>query len=120
MDERLREPEITYFCIDTTSLSEEARKILKTAVQWSVFQQKKSMKGKLPTDPLLDVYAINHILAPYFGISYRLRGRIRQFKKEEIEILIFGNDKEKKAIIKKLGGQNKAEIEQLNLYDFIG
>lgn len=119
MDERLREPEVTYFCIDNTSLSRKSRKILETAVQWSVLQQKKSMKGKLPTEPLLDVYAINRILAPYFGISYRLRGRIPQFKKEEIEILIFGNDEEKKAMIKKLGRQNKEEMEQLNLYDFI-
>jgi hypothetical protein len=100
-DPVLSEPEVTYFCIDYTSLSSKARKILDSAVQWSVLQPKKPMKGKSPTDPLLDVYALNHILAPYFGISYRLRGRIPQFGKDDFEALMFGTEEEKnKAIIK--------------------
>ena len=72
-DPVLSEPEVTYFCVDNEALSEKARKVLNCAVQWSVLQPKKAMKGKAATDPLINVYVLNHILAPYFSISYRLR-----------------------------------------------
>ena len=100
-DPVLSEPEVTYFCVDSTSLSDKARKILDSAAQWSVLQPKKPMKGKSATDPLFDAYALNHILAPYFGISYRLRGRIREFGRADLEALMFGTEEEKsKAIIR--------------------
>ncbi len=101
-DPILSEPEVTYFCVDCTALSGKARKILDSAVQWSVLQPKKAMKGKSATDPLFDVYALNHILAPYFGISYRLRGRIRQFGRDDLEALMFGTEDEKSKAITKL------------------
>ncbi|MBZ9572553.1 hypothetical protein KJA15_04450 [Patescibacteria group bacterium] len=117
-DPRLREPEVTYFCVDKTSLSDEARKILETAVQWSVLQQKKSMKGKTSDEQLLDVYAMNHILSPYFTISYRLRGRIPQFNKNDVETLIFGEEQQKQRVINRLGRWTGIQEQQYTLFDF--
>jgi len=118
MDARLSEPELTYFCVDKTSLSEEARKVLDSAVRWSALQQKKSMKGKSPGEPLLDVYALNRILAPYFEISYRLRGRIGRFTKNDIESMMFGSDSEKQRVVTKLGREPVFE-EKITLIDFL-
>jgi len=101
-DEVLSEPEVTHFCIDYNALSIEARNVVDAAVQWSVLQPKKDMKGKAPSDPLLNVFALNHILAPYFTISYRLRGRIRQFEKEDFQTLMFGSETDKKTVRNKL------------------
>jgi len=117
-DPRLKEPEVTYFCVDKTSLSEVARMILDTAVQWSVLQEKRPMKGKLSTEPLLDVYALNHILAPYFKISYRLRGRIPQFYEEDIEKLMFGKEEKKKSVISRLSRLTDVDKKHPTLFDF--
>ena len=117
-DLRLREPEATYFCTDKEALSDDARNILQTAVRWSVLQQKKPMKGKKPYDRLLDVYALNHILAPYFTVSYRIRGRIPEFSKNDIEYLLYGNQKEIEDTIKKLGRWTESDKKQLQLFDF--
>lgn len=118
MDSRLREPEVTYFCVDKSLLSEDVREIFNTAVKWSVLQQKKPMKSKSPTEPLLDVYALNHILAPYFCISYRLRGRIPAFSKRDIETLIFGDYDKKRNTIRRLGRWLDFDKKQLTLFDF--
>ena len=99
-DERLSEPEVTYFSVDSAVLSAKVKNVLDAAVQWSVLQPKKDMKPKEPSAPLLDVYALNHILAPYFGISYRLRGRIRQISQNDIEVLMFGTEDEKKMLFR--------------------
>jgi hypothetical protein len=107
-DEVLSEPEVTHFCIDYNALSVDARNVLDAAVQWSVLQPKKDMKGKAVLDPLLNVYALNHVLAPYFGISYRLRGRIRQFEKEDFQALMFGSEAEKKTVRNKLSKQSSS------------
>ena len=88
------------------------------AVQWSVLQTKKSMKGKSSSDSLLDVYALNHILAPYFTISYRLRGRIKRFVTKDIETLMFGSDETKEKVIKRLG-RDPSRIQTKTLFDFI-
>jgi len=119
-DPRLKEPEVTYFCVDKTSLSDEARRILDTAVQWSVLQEKVPMKGKTSAEPLLDVYALNHILAPYFKISYRLRGRIPQFYEEDIEKLMLVKKGRKESVIKRLSRLKDVGKNQPTLFDFGG
>ena len=120
-DPVLSEPEVTYFCVDNEALSEKARKVLNCAVQWSVLQPKKAMKGKAATDPLIDVYVLNHILAPYFGISYRLRGRIRQFSKDDLETLMFGTEREKEVTRNKLSRESRINLSSnASLLDFVG
>lgn len=121
-DEVLSEPEVTHFCIDYNALSIDARNVLNAAVQWSVLQPKKDMKGKAVSDPLLNVYALNHILAPYFGISYRLRGRIRQFGNEDLQTLMFGSESEKKAVRNKLSKQKAQRVlhRGASIMDYMG
>lgn len=119
-DPRLREPEPTYFCVDKTSLSKEGRDVLDTAVRWSVLQKKRPMKEKSRDGPLLDVYALNHILSPYFTISYRTRGRIPQFNKEDVEAMMFKDEAEKKKVVKKLGRWEGTGEGQPTLHDFGG
>jgi hypothetical protein len=118
MHERLSEPELTYFCVDYTSLSEKGKNILDCAVKWSVLQKKKPMKGKNPWDPLLDVYALNRILAPFFSISYRLRGRIGRFSKKDIEVMMYGEEEEKSHVISRFIREPTNE-EKPTLLDFI-
>ena len=113
-DPRLSEPEITYFIVDKTTLSQNVKNVLDKAVQWSILQEKEPMKGKKPGDPLLDVYVLNHILAPKFSISYRSRGRIPQFFADDLELLMFGNDYKKSEIRTKLM-RDKPNFEQMNL-----
>ncbi len=120
-DPVLSEPEVTYFCVDNEALSEKARKVLNCAVQWSVLQPKKAMKGKATTDPLINVYVLNHILAPYFSISYRLRGRIRQFSKEDLETLIFGTEREKEVTRNRLSRESRINLSlNASIMDFVG
>jgi hypothetical protein len=79
------------------------------------------MKGKAATDPLIDVYVLNHILAPYFGISYRLRGRIRQFSKDDLETLMFGTEREKELTRNKLSRESRINLSSnASLLDFVG
>jgi Cdc6-like AAA superfamily ATPase len=113
-DPRLSEPEITYFVVDKTTLSQNVKNVIDKAVQWSILQEKEPMKGKKPGDPLLDVYVLNHILAPKFSISYRSRGRIPQFFANDLELLIFGDDNKKTETRNKLM-RNKPNYEQMNL-----
>jgi Cdc6-like AAA superfamily ATPase len=115
-DPRISEPEITYFFVDKTTLSPKVKQVLDKAVQWSVLQQKEPMKGKTPGDPLLDVYVLNHILAPKFSISYRSRGRIPQFIAEDLELLMFGNDNQKSQTTNKLM-RNSLDFQQMSIFE---
>ena len=79
------------------------------------------MKGKATTDPLIDVYVLNDILAPYFGISYRLRGRIRKFSKDDLETLMFGTEKEKEVTRNKLSRESRINLSSnTSIMDFVG
>jgi hypothetical protein len=118
-DPRLSEPEVTYFCLDSTALSEKGKNVLDMAVRWSVLQQKPPMKGKDPREPLRDVYALNRILAPYFGISYRLRGRYSTINKKDLETLMFGNDMEKQRVINRLSRKQSFEKKDTSLLEFM-
>jgi dephospho-CoA kinase len=122
MDPRLKEPEPTYFSIDTTSLSEDERKVLGAAVQWSVLQKKEPMKSRSPIMPLRDVYVLNRILSPKFSLSHRTRGRPSEseFSSEDIHILIWGSEKDAKCAIKRLTGEKGKNRNQMELWDYGG
>jgi hypothetical protein len=115
-DPRLSEPEVTYFNVNKTSLTPEVKNVLDKAVQWSVLQQKEPMKGKKIGDPLLDVYVLNHLLAPKFSLSYRVRGRISQFDPEDLKKLIFGTNEQKNITINKLQKATN-DYQQKSLFD---
>jgi len=122
MDPRLKEPEPTYFSVDTTSLSVEDRKILDAAVQWSVLQKKKPMKSRSPIMPRRDVYVLNRILAPKFSLSYRTRGRTSEseFSSKDIHILMCGSEDDANRVIRGLTGEKERHRDQMELWDYEG
>ena len=111
-DERISEPEPTYFNTEYDALSQEAKKILDVAVMWSTLQQKEPMQPKEPRGILPDVYLLNRILTPRYRISYRTRGRT-DIKPEDLEILLLGDEDGKKRVIRKYSKQPY----QLKLFD---
>jgi len=118
-DPRISEPEITYFEVNKSELSKDAIKTLNSAVQWSVFQEKPPMKGRTITESYLNVYVMNHILAPYFIISYSTRGRLRRFEKGEIEGILFGEDKQREEIVRnRIKYNDESESYQASLGKF--
>lgn len=100
MDERISEPEPTYFNTEYDVLNKEAKEVLDVALMWSTLQQKEPMQPREADEILPDVYALNKILAPRYRISYRTRGRT-DIQPKDLEILILGDEKEKTNIIKK-------------------
>jgi hypothetical protein len=117
-DTRLREPEITYFCVDEAALDDRTKKVLDMAVQFSILQKRKAMKGKSPEELVPEMYVLNHILAPHFSISYRIRGRIPQFTAEDTSSLIFGDEKVMRDTIKRLARPTMAKLQTTRLTDF--
>jgi len=112
-DERIREPEPTYFNTRYDALDEKAKEILDVAVMWSTLQRiAEPMQPKAPDESLPDTYSINKILAPHYRISYRTRGRT-DIKPEDLEVLITAPEEEKKKIIKKYS----KEAYQKTLFD---
>lgn len=87
------EPEPNHFSTDDSALSEEDRKVLNSAIMWAILQERESTKEK---DSNLaresKDYHLNHIYAPYFGISYRKKHKIF-INKEDLNYLLSGNDK---------------------------
>lgn len=108
-DKRLSEPEPTYFNTEYDTLSAEAKKVLDTAIMWSILQQKEPMQTKTPTEILPDVYALNRILAPRYRISYRTRGRTK-IKPDDLEILLLGEEEEKMRIFKKYSKESYQKL----------
>jgi hypothetical protein len=71
-DKKISEPERNHFSTRPEDLSEEARKILKAALFWTILQERPLTKDKAPSSLGAEVeYHLNHIYSPYFQISYR-------------------------------------------------
>lgn len=113
-DERISEPEPTYFNSEYDALSEGAKEVLDVAVMWSTLQQKEPMQPKETRDILPDVYVLNRILTPRYRISYRTRGRTN-IRPKDLEILLLGNEDDQKRIVRKYS----KEPYQLKLLDAV-
>lgn len=89
----LRYPETNQFYIDQTSISDEKTKeVFRSALRWSIIQKKGILQRSSPGAHRREVYTLNRVYAPAFGISYRTRGGyshsacdIDRFFKEIIE-----------------------------------
>jgi len=114
MDERISEPEPTYFNTEYDILGREAKEVLDVALMWSTLQQKEAMQPREPDEMLPDVYALNKILAPRYRISYRTRGRT-DIKPKDLEVLILGSEDDKRNIIRRYS----KETYQSRLFDSI-
>jgi len=100
VDERISEPEPTYFNVQHGTLSREAREILDIALMWSTLQQKEPMQPRETPGILPDVYLLNRILTPRYRISYRTRGRT-DIRPKDLETLLLGDENGKKQVIRK-------------------
>jgi hypothetical protein len=110
LDPRLTEPEPTHFETTYSKLNDRAKKIFEAALNYSFLQKKNSMAPKNKNGIKKDDYLINRSLAPYFKISYRLRGRT-YISPYDISVLISDNEDQKKGIRKSIT-QSNSEINE--------
>lgn len=108
MNPRLSEPEPTYFSTDYTKLDPDTKKIIDTATMWSIFHMMESMDPKDMITPRYTDFMLNHILSPYYSISYRKRGRT-VVHPEYLKLIIFGSETEQQKI-KQLVEKNGANF----------
>ncbi len=106
LDPDIVEPEQTHFETDYLSLDNYSRDVIDTAVRFSYLQEKPGMKPKDVRDTKKRDLVLNRIFAPYFLISYRVRGRT-YISAKQIQSLICAEDElNKKAIRSQIISQN--------------
>lgn len=116
LDRYLVEPEPTHFETDYSKITGRAEKVFDAALNYSYIQEKPPMDPKSLFETKKDDYLINRVFAPYFKISYRLRGRTF-ISASQICSLIEGDNLEKKETRKEIIRANrrkrkpKAEIQ---------
>ena len=93
----LVEPEPTHFETTYLNITGKAKEVFDAALNYSYLQRKPSMDPKGRYETKKDDFLINRVFAPYFEISYRVRGRT-YISALQICNLITGNNKEKKKI----------------------
>ena len=118
MDERLSEPEPSYFITDYYALSEKSKKFVDSAVVWSALQTKNSMDPRFSTDLREQDFALNRILCARYAISHRLRGRT-VISSKIIDTLITGSNEEKQTIRKKVNKGGPETLSQKTLTEFL-
>jgi hypothetical protein len=91
----LIEPEPTHFETSYSKIPSDAKSIFDAALNYSYLQKKPPMDPKLKYETKKDDFLINRVLAPYFNISYRVRGRTL-ISPLEIHNLILGSAQEKR------------------------
>ena len=105
LNKYLVEPEPTHFETDYPRISGRAKEVFDTALNYSCIQQKPPMEPKSSYETKKYDYLINRIFAPHFQISYRVRGRT-YISAHQIEILITGDNDQKKTIRKEIIRKN--------------
>lgn len=89
-DKLLRYPETNQFVFNKLELSPEVRTVIDIAESWSmIIKRDKAQRISVSTDLMADIYYINRVFCPIFGISYRIRGGYNvEFSPEELEKMI--------------------------------
>jgi hypothetical protein len=104
-DRYLVEPEPTHFETDYWGVTGKAKEVFDATVRHSYIQKKPPMDPKSYGETRKADFLINRVFAPYFEISYRVRGRTF-IQSSEICILITGNEIEKKRVRKAIIKEN--------------
>jgi hypothetical protein len=101
----LVEPEPTHF---ETNYSEivQGKNVFDAALDYSYLQKKPPMDPKSTSETKKDDFIINRVLAPYFEISYKVRGRT-YISASQISSLITGGSEEKKKTRKEIVKNNE-------------
>lgn len=111
-DRDIIEPEPTHFETTYSEITGIAKEVFDATKNYAYLQEKPPMSPKSSIDTKKNDYLINRILAPKFGISYRLRGRTR-ITPSQIQKLITGDEKERREIRKEIFKRNsKKKTEQ--------
>ncbi len=97
----LVEPEPTHFEINYSELTGDAKEIFDAAINYSCLQEKTPMEPKSKYDIKNRDFILNRIYAPWFKISYRVRGRTF-ISADQITRLIEGSYKEKEDVRKEI------------------
>jgi hypothetical protein len=90
-DKRIRYPETTQFSIDSSQFIKESDtyNTFKTAIMWSVIQKKIGLQQASIGDKNEEIYILNRIYSPEFGISLRTRGGFnKKFSVKDLEELM--------------------------------
>ena len=101
LDRYLVEPEPTHFEINYSELRDNSKEIFDAAIDYSCLQEKKPMEPKNKYDIKNRDFILNRIFAPWFKISYRVRGRTF-ITADQITRLITGDHKEKGEVRKEI------------------
>jgi len=84
-DDRMRYPETNQFFVDKNSLEGKYKSAFDAALKWSIIQRKSSIQQTSPGKHRNEIYTINRIFSPQFGISYRTRGGVcEEYKAQDI------------------------------------
>ena len=73
IDKRIRYPETNQFVVKEIG-DRKASQFIKSALQWSVFQQKKELQQESIGKGDTIIYTLNKVYSPVFQISARTRG----------------------------------------------
>jgi hypothetical protein len=95
MNRSLVEPEPTHFETTYSEITGQAKKVFDAALNYSYLQKKPSMGPKSSYETKKGDFLTNRVFAPYFEISYRVRGRT-YISTSQIYNLIIENDEKKK------------------------
>jgi len=88
-DSRLRYPETNQFSVDKNNLEGKYKNAFTAALKWSVIQRKQKIQQTAPGKHRKDIYTINRIFSPAFGISYRTRGGVsEEYDKKDIKAMM--------------------------------
>jgi len=104
-DKYLVEPEQTHFEVDYSEIVGRAKEVFDATLRHSYLQRKPPMDAKSFGETRKADFLINRVFAPYFEISYRVRGRTFILS-SDIYSLITGNADEKKRVRRKIIGEN--------------
>ena len=75
LDFQIKYPETNQFSVDYLLVkNEKCREAFRHAIRWSAIRKKKAKQRTAPSKDKGDIYTINRIFSPVFGITYRTRG----------------------------------------------
>jgi len=105
MDRFLVEPEPTHFETNYTEIKGRTKEIFDAALQYSYLQDKPPMHPKRYEDARSRDFILNRVFAPYFKISYRIRGRTI-ISSSQIQNLILGDEEKRNSTRREIIRQN--------------
>lgn len=122
-DRYLVEPEPTHFETDYSEIKEEAKRVFDAALEYSYLQRKPPMDPRKFDEAKKPDFLINRVFAPYFEISYNVRGRT-YISASQIQSLIMGDTEEKKQtrreIIRENSRKKRVDLTQRTLLEMTG